>query len=514
MSIYLDFDGIGDKRTYEFVKEYYDVKYLTAAYFHSAINTGCKTIVFEVPGWLELELVEVNFGNFDIHKSKSTNKKGHTVITYSLNDVRAIKTEKLVSGYAQSLPHILLVHKNHKANGKGETLFSSTHDLYNWYRGLVKDIGNKSDTLQSLVDSLTVSANSDKEKIEHIFYWVQDHIRYLAYEDGIMGFVPESVQKVYHNRYGDCKGMANLTCEMLKLAGFDARLSWIGTRSKPYNYEIPSLIVDNHMIATLYHANNTYFLDATEKGIAVGDYAHRIQGQDVLIENGNSFIVDTVPEFDKEHNTREMVLDLVLVDDRLEGVGKTTYRGEEKNGLFYLAENTPLLELENSMIETISHADKNIDVSQIQYSGLNKRMEPVLIEYRIVVKNQTTKLSNETYLNADFDRIFANHNVETSRITDLDFHYKVDLDRVCNIKLPAGYSVSYVPDAINEETDEYRFFLNYEYDNSKNTIRYTKRISIKKGTVEAKNIPDWNECISALNQFYNNQIIITKTKID
>lgn len=79
------------------------------------------------------------------------------------------------------------------------------------------------------------------EKIEAVFYWVQDNIRYIAFENGIMGFKPEAASKVYQNRYGDCKGMANLLKEMLKICGYDARLTWIGTNDIPYDYKTASL---------------------------------------------------------------------------------------------------------------------------------------------------------------------------------------------------------------------------------------------------------------------------------
>ncbi|MCF8372052.1 MAG: transglutaminase domain-containing protein [Bacteroidales bacterium] len=512
MYIPLDFDSIGDKRTYEYTKEFYDVKYFTSAYFHSAYNTRRKSIEFEIPKWLELDLIEVNFENFDIQKSETTDKKGNKTITYTLNDIQAIKNEKLVSSYALSLPHILVLHKSQSADGKPQVLFNSTHDLYNWYSPLVKEIGNKSDTLQDLVQSLVKTSTSDEEKIENIFYWIQDNIRYLAYEEGIMGFKPASVQKVYHERYGDCKGMANLTCEMLKLAGFDARLTWIGTRSKPYSYDIPSLIVDNHMITTLYYNGETYFLDATENGIALGDYAHRIQGQDVLIENSESYIIDTVPEFDCTHNTREEILNLELVDDKLIGTGTSKYKGEEKNILFNLVANTPALDIEDGLMETISNSDKNISVSNITTSDLKNRNIPITLEYNIALSNQATFLSKEIYLNTDFEKTFAHYDVDSTRINDLDFHYKVDINKLTTIKIPTSYSVDYLPEPINFETDEYKFLLKFEYEKDKSSILYTKRICIKKGSVKAKNIATWNESIASLNQFYNNQIIIKMNK--
>ncbi|MBO9684522.1 MAG: hypothetical protein J7502_17955, partial [Flavisolibacter sp.] len=67
-------------------------------------------------------------------------------------------------------------------------LFENVKDLYNWYHFVTTDIGNKPDELKSKVDELVFNKKTDIEKIESIFYWVQDNVRYIAFENGIMGF--------------------------------------------------------------------------------------------------------------------------------------------------------------------------------------------------------------------------------------------------------------------------------------------------------------------------------------
>src|SRR6185295_4790856 len=123
-------------------------------------------------------------------------------------------------------------------------------------------------------------------KIKSIYYWVQDNIRYIAFESGIAGFQPANADQVYKNKYGDCKGMANLLAAMLKIGGYDSRLTWIGTKDIPYDYSIPSLCINNHMICSVMLKDSLYFLDGTETYISMGDYADRIQGRPAMIQNG------------------------------------------------------------------------------------------------------------------------------------------------------------------------------------------------------------------------------------
>jgi transglutaminase-like putative cysteine protease len=120
-------------------------------------------------------------------------------------------------------------------------LFENVKDLYGWYNSVCAGIGNNSEPLKAKVAELISNKKTDPEKVESIFYWVQDNIRYIAFENGIMGFKPDAAQNVFKNKYGDCKGKANLLKTMLNIAGFDARLTWIGTSDLPYDYTLPSI---------------------------------------------------------------------------------------------------------------------------------------------------------------------------------------------------------------------------------------------------------------------------------
>jgi hypothetical protein len=50
---------------------------------------------------------------------------------------------------------------------------------------------------------------------------VQDNIRYIAFEDGIMGFKPDAAQNVFNKNMGIAREKANLLKEMLKQARYE-----------------------------------------------------------------------------------------------------------------------------------------------------------------------------------------------------------------------------------------------------------------------------------------------------
>ncbi|RZK99397.1 MAG: hypothetical protein EOO89_31150, partial [Pedobacter sp.] len=113
--------------------------------------------------------------------------------------------------------------------------------------------------LKSIVDSIITGVTTTKEKTKRIYNWVQDHVKYVAFEDGYGGFIPRDANLVCDRRFGDCKDMANLLVKMLNMAGVSAHHTWIGTRDIPYSYnQIPTTNVDNHMIAVFNDNGNVY----------------------------------------------------------------------------------------------------------------------------------------------------------------------------------------------------------------------------------------------------------------
>ena len=88
-------------------------------------------------------------------------------------------------GRSYLYPHILVIAKSFTKDGATTTLFKSNADLYNWYKSLIAMMKDDTTVMKSKVNELTANAKTDDEKIKNIYYWVQDNIRYIAFEDGI-----------------------------------------------------------------------------------------------------------------------------------------------------------------------------------------------------------------------------------------------------------------------------------------------------------------------------------------
>ena len=504
------FDTRGMYINYEYDLNYYDVKYMTSVYFHEWLPVLKRKVKFIVPNWLEIELKEMNFEGYSIKKTVTTNdKKKQTTYIYEVRDLIGYKREKRAPKIAQKYPHLLILCKSYKAKGQErKNLFSTTADLYSWYHSLTKDLDNKPEEFKNQVNTLIGDAKTDIEKVEAIFYWVQEHIRYIAFEQGIMGFKPENANMVYKNKYGDCKGMANLTKEMLKLAGFDARLTWIGTRGIPYDYSIPSLSVDNHMICTLILSGKRYFLDATEIYISFNDYAHRIQGRPVLIEDGEDFIIDKVPEFDHNRNTIERKVNLKLDNETLVGHYEATYNGEERTGLLQGYSQLRSDRKTDAIRALLTGNDKNIAISNVNEPDFDERRKPLNFSYDFEWKNQITAVDNEVYFNFEMDKDYVGLKFDSTRINDYQFYSKKHVKSEVVLTIPSNYKIDYVPETVSFVNDNFSFDLRAIIKG--NTIIYKKEIKIKDAVIRASEFDDWNNNIKRVKEFYNDQVILIK----
>lgn len=487
-----------------------------------------------------------------VKKPKDTNK----YITYTIKDLKAGEEEDLFPGPSRNIPHLIVLCKKYdKVKAKKESdikekeeakeaaknnkvkkqpakakpaakdkpkkdktksadnkpkaeLIANVADLYAWYAEIVAMSDNDTSVVAPKAKQLVEGLNTDEEKMKAIFYWVQDNIRYVAFEDGLAAFKPDACQNVYNNRYGDCKGMANLLKNMLKSVGYDARLTWIGTKRIAYDYNIPSVAVDNHMICTVFLNGKKYFLDGTESFIGLDDYAHRIQGRPVMIENGKEFLIDTIPDLPVDRNIHARTGTFSVQSDMLSGKLKEKISGENKTKLLRINSSTARADKEKMLLAYLNDDESGIEVNNITTSDLSNREIDAELNYEIKYTNAAFSDGNKIYFKPDNVREFGGHTVDTPRISDVAYNHKLNYVHNYTFNLPAGYRVKYMPKAINFDNEEFNFSISC-VDNG-NSVRYIKSLKIKTGYISKKNFDVWNKLIKELTDHYKEHIIIEK----
>lgn len=498
----------GLTRTIKTAKTYKDIKYLTKVYLTSQQGALQRTIKFTIPKAFEVDLVSVNFEGYTVDKIEKE-KGGNREIEYSIKNLEGFSEEESLPGASYIYPHVLILPKTYKDGEVEEAFFNSLDALYAWYAQLVAEVENKPEKLTEIVKELTTSASSEEDKIKNIFYWVQDNIRYIAFEDGIAGYQPENCQTVFFNRYGDCKGMANLMKEMLKLAGFDARLVWLGTKSVATNYSTPCLASDNHMICAVKQGDDFIYLDGTEKYTLLGAYAERIQNQEVLIEDGASFIHTKIPVQGHLKNTRDYSLKLRMTEENtLVGVAKITEKGEAMSRIMYRYNQTRTDEKEESLKRYLALYDKFITIENMKVPSMDRAMDEFILASDITIKNKISTFDNEVYLYLDPYRIFESYDLGEDRQFPLWTSHKHNDKVRIEFELPEGYELSSLPESLDIQNEDFQFNLAYKQEGTK--VFYEVQVQIPNSEVTKPNIEAWNKAIKSLKAAYDEPIVLVK----
>jgi hypothetical protein len=499
----------GSSYTIEYEKQMYNPRVFSKVYFHSGNPSNKKTIVFEVPEGVEIELKEFNFAGYNIKKKENkVPAKKITEIIFEAERLESIPSENNSPSQAKYLPHLLIFVKSYGNKKKTAKVFETHKDIYGWCKNLVDSVDNKGEELTTLAKDLAAGETDSVKIMEKVFYWVQDHVRYIAFEDGIMGYKPMEAKKVYTQLYGDCKGMANFTKTILKSLGFDARLTWIGTSDIPYNNDLPTLAVYNHMICCVILGGKKYFLDATEDWIALDDYAERIQGRPVMVENGSSYLQEIIPQFTHERNKNFCKTEFNISGDVLKGDCSYEFTGEGKTTFLRQIAGIKTENKYNAIRNYLRSGNQNLTVKNYTTSDLNNRRQPISLKAEMEVKNACYKLSNNELLllpEKDFD--FEQLQLDSTRKTDYQFRTKYFLVYSNKVNLPPNSKVKSLPEPVNISNDYYEFKMSYKVENG--SVTEEKTLIVKKPLLEKKNFNQWNEDIRLVRKFYRTPVIVT-----
>lgn len=487
-----------------------DLKFFTGYYFNSSgyfVLNGTLTI--NIPAWMDIEIIERNFEDYAI-KSKTKVAKNIKTITYTFEEISRKSGVENSPGSQAIEPHLIFIVKGYNHKKKSETIFATTQDLYNWYNSLALELTNDKKELKPLVDSLTKNAGNNYQKIQNIFYWIQDNIRYIAFEDGLAGFKPDEASKVYKNKYGDCKGVANLAKVMLEIAGVDARLTWIGTRGRVYGYSIPSLMVDNHMICTAIDGDTMYHIDPTETFVSMSDYAHRIQGQEVLIQNGDTFMVRKVPVLPSIRNLEKVNISYTIDIDSLLLIGneRLEYNGEARTNLIRQYENITQDKKEEEIEKFLRKSNPGMMLDIKELPDFKNRDNPLVFSFDFKLKNRVSVSKDKILVPICISSsYFSGVNLE-DRTVDYWFYRKYYCDITQEFKIPAGYVVENIPEGL--EFSSKNFDVKVTITKEKDVIKSHLLIDIKTGEIHVEEFDSWIKNLVKLDDFYNTHIVLKK----
>ena len=203
------------------------------------------------------------------------------VYTWKVKDLPAIKAEHYGPYHSKVLPMIITSPDRFQFGSyKGsmaswEAYSSFIHQLYAGKDKLPDDV-------KAEVHALTKDAKTKKEKINILYQYMQENMRYVSVQLGLSGWEPFDAEYVSRNKYGDCKALTNFMKSMLKEVGITSYPALI--ESGDITYELTDSFATNwfdHVILNVPSEN--YWLECTSTCFPPNYIGSNNQDRNVLL---------------------------------------------------------------------------------------------------------------------------------------------------------------------------------------------------------------------------------------
>lgn len=442
-------------------------------------------------------------------------KKGRNYSAVFLaQDVK--ESERFASAPAASYyePHVIIRIGSYKNDaGKQVAYLKQLDDLYKWNYGFIKQMQASDETeIKELADSLTANLSSDKEKARKIYQWVQENIKYVAFENGLEGFIPRPAALVCSRRFGDCKDMASLLTLLLKKANIKAYFTWIGTRDIPYDYkEVPQPITDNHMISSVQIDGQWIFLDGTDPNCIFGFPSGFIQGKQALIGiSEEKYELVKVPEVEAEKNLALDSTFISLSDKGITGRASVHYYGysgiDINNAIFYKNQD----ETRDFVKYKMGKASNKFILNDYKIKHTDRNNKSINIAAGFEVPDYGKKIGDEWYINLNLEKFFTNASIidTAKRKVGIVNEYKSVIRQYAILDLPKGYAATDIPDNFKTDNDVVAFSITYTKEKDK--IIACQQLTNKTLLLTTDQFNAWNDTVKKVLAQYKKQVVLKK----
>jgi transglutaminase-like putative cysteine protease len=353
-----------------------------------------------------------------------------------------------------------------------------------WYQHLAENRMRPDRSVTQTVDSLLTGVQKPLEKLQVIFEFVRDKVRYLAIEIGIGGYQPHPARQVLTHLYGDCKDMATLIVAMAEAAGIDADPVLISTWQ---NGQMDTTLVSpaqfNHAIAVATLSDSTtVWMDPTDKQTAFGELPWYDQNRLVLVvddDSSKALLITTPGTGQENQSSREWNL---ILDDSGRWAGSVSMRfvGTPARNLRLLLRKKPDFVHSDWCEQELLKRFPGADVSEYAIHGLDKINQPLQIDIHFstgICSDSTlayTVFQPGTWSQYDWHRLFA----PTERFSDIAIEYSLIILDEAHIQYPVTWAMISKPASVSRSEPFGGYYFRIRADS--NRIEYKRYFRISE----------------------------------
>ncbi len=487
-----------------------DARLLSPFYFSRSIPVINSEIRISFPKDMTVKYL-LKGNNTDKIQMTQDTRRGEITYTFKMTDVKSERRYADAPDEAYYSPHVIFYIASYK-NDEGELVsyLDGLDALHRMNAEFIKDINKEiKPELKHIVDSLTGKLTTQEQKARRIYEWVQQSIKYVAFEEGMEGFIPRDANLVCSRRYGDCKDMSSILTVMLNAAGVPAYYTWIGTTDIPYRYsEVPTPIVDNHMICTIKLNDQYIFLDGTDPSCVFGMPSSGIQGKEAFVHIGpGQYKVLNVPVPPKEKNVWVDSTYLEFTQKGLKGtvsVDMTGYYAMNMyNRLGYMNEKDKT----DYYKSFFSRGSNKIKLDKFTANQPDKNNIRLTAAFEL--QDYARKIGNEWFLNLNLFKFYEHEQIDhPKRKMPVEYSFAFKRKYVTVLQLPPGFEVSHLPKSKKYQNSVWGFEMVYEQKN--NQVILTQEFVNDHLLINPDQFAEWNKVLEELLPLYKETLSVSK----
>jgi hypothetical protein len=385
------------------------------------------------------------------------------------------------------------------ANVRG---FANWADVSRWVSELADPQADTNDALATKALQLTATAKTELEKIQAIARFVQS-IQYISIDINVGrggGIRPRPATQVLAKNYGDCKDKANLMRAMLKAVGIKSYLVaiYLGDANfvreewaypHQFNHCIIAVKVSDETksptVITHPKLGRLLIFDATDDSTPVGDLPDVEQNSLALIVAGDDGSLVRMPTTPPEANQLERTAEVTLagdgsiaatvhersvgsaaVDERraFRGLSRPEYAGLVERWITRGATGAKVSKVEPADDREAGRFALDVDFTAASYGQL---MQGRLLVFKPAIVSRRESL--------DFTGGARKHPVV------LESHA---FNETVSVKLPAGFDVDELPDAVKLDAPFGTYSASYEVKDGQ--LRFNRHFVQRAATIPAE----------------------------
>jgi transglutaminase-like putative cysteine protease len=433
-------------------------------------------------------------------KPEITQSAGNTIYKWHTVNIKPLSAEDKLPQWYDPYPYTSL------------SEYGSWAEVKEWAKKLFVVKGSVDKELKDSVKAIRARSNSDFEKALNALRFVQNQIRYMGIEIGVYSHLPNTPNKVFRQRFGDCKDKSLLLCTMLKELEIESHPVLINTTAKGEMINtLPSPLSFNHCTVLIMLYGKKYWVDPTiayQGGTlqtnAFPDYAYG------LVVTDASTDLTRIEAVSRGNIVVREIFDITSLEGACDLTVHTTYEGDEADIIRHQIANSSMQELDENYKNFYAKLYPGIRTrdSVKLMDHLNENRYTITEYYTIDDFWTNDSITEKGRVKASFEALMVESYISLPNIRirkmPISIRHKTRVDQTIEINLPEQWEIEEEEGAFTTSAFQYRY--KYSYNANTRTILLNYFYETTNDFIPAEEFSSYKKAVDNVYEYVSFQV--------